>query len=277
MSFSDRRLTFPDPHTDIGRDLECSMPLPPEIRIHEAGFMDGSTPWRYQDVLSPFWRLYRNRRAGARIECGGASLPMHAGELMLIPELTRFSTDGDFRTGHLWIHFSLLPSPQVARRVMPIPGSAASRELSERLADGLGGSASRSPSLAHHAAMALVHLVLGEVRMTAQPVPLLFQKVIRALHDDPGHNWDNHALAKMSAMSTGHFIREFKRVIGVAPRHYLTGLRVRHAARMLTLTWRSLEEIADASGFANRHYFTRVFTRELGVPPAAYRRSARAS
>ena len=274
VSFCDNRLTFPDPHTAIGRDLARDVPLPPEIRIHEAGFMEGRPHWRYQNVRSPFWRLYRNRRSGARIVCAGKSLTMEPDALYLIPELTKFNTDGDFRVGHLWIHFSLLPPPQVPERVIRIAGSAASRDLAETLANGLGQDAPGSPGRMHHAAMALLHLALGEVGVTSRPRPALFQKVIQAMHENPGRHWRNDELAQLSAMSTGHFIRQFKSVMGVTPRHYLSGLRVRHAARLLTLTESSLEEIAEDAGFPNRSYFTRVFRKELGIPPATYRRSA---
>ena len=48
--------------------------------------------------------------------------------------------------------------------------------------------------------------------------------------------------------------------------------RVAWAARRLAFGDESIDAIALGAGFANRNYFTRVFTRHLGVPPAAYRR-----
>jgi AraC family transcriptional regulator, arabinose operon regulatory protein len=198
---------------------------------------------------------------------------MEAGDILLIPELTLFSTEGSFSAGHLWIHFSLAPSPGMAPQVIRLRGVRATRTLANSLAERIGQAGQQNHARVHHSAMALLHLALGEVNLPSERIPLLFQKVIRALHDDPGKKWDNEELARLSAMSAGHFIRQFKKVVGLPPRHYLTRLRMRHAARLLALTGHSIEEIAEASGFPNRHYFTRVFTSEINISPAAYRRS----
>ena len=47
------------------------------------------------------------------------------------------------------------------------------------------------------------------------------------------------------------------------------------AAQALLFTADSIETIAATSGFANRFYFSRVFTRQMGISPAAYRRAVR--
>jgi AraC family transcriptional regulator, arabinose operon regulatory protein len=199
---------------------------------------------------------------------------MEAGDILLIPELTCFSTEGSFSSGHLWIHFSLMPSPDLAPRVIRLRGTAATEALALALAERISHGGKDDNARVHHVALALLHLALAEVDLPSEQVPVLFRKVVRALHDDPGRKWDNEEMARLSAMSAGHFIRTFKKVMGLPPRHYLTRLRVRHAARLLAITAYSIEEIAEVSGFPNRHYFTRVFNSELKVAPAAYRRAA---
>ena len=51
--------------------------------------------------------------------------------------------------------------------------------------------------------------------------------------------------------------------------------RVAMAARDLLYGADSINAISLRHGFANRFHFTRVFTREMGTIPSAYRRSQR--
>ena len=61
------------------------------------------------------------------------------------------------------------------------------------------------------------------------------------------------------------------RTVVVTPAAYVTSARVRLARQQLALTSKSIEQIANATGFPNRHYFTRVFTRQVGCGPAEFR------
>ena len=42
------------------------------------------------------------------------------------------------------------------------------------------------------------------------------------------------------------------------------------------MTEDSIEQIAERNGFANRHYFTRVFTRTMKTGPGKFRSGTRA-
>ncbi len=48
--------------------------------------------------------------------------------------------------------------------------------------------------------------------------------------------------------------------------------RIREACRRLALSADSIEQVAEAAGFANRHHFSRVFKRFAGCGPAEFRR-----
>jgi AraC family L-rhamnose operon transcriptional activator RhaR len=63
--------------------------------------------------------------------------------------------------------------------------------------------------------------------------------------------------------------------VGQSPSHYIRERRVMLAAQQLLFSSASIDDIALATGFGNRFYFSRVFTRQLGVSPAAYRKTSR--
>jgi len=76
-------------------------------------------------------------------------------------------------------------------------------------------------------------------------------------------------------MSEDHFIRRFRECVGQSPAQYIQEQRVARAAQRLVFTTESIDAIAAATGFANRFYFSRVFTRHMGTSPAAYRNAPR--
>jgi LacI family transcriptional regulator len=54
-------------------------------------------------------------------------------------------------------------------------------------------------------------------------------------------------------------------------------VRIENAKMLLTQTDQTIENVARRSGFASVRYFGRAFRREVGITPAAYRRSQRVS
>ncbi|QSH40039.1 AraC family transcriptional regulator [Lentisphaerota bacterium ZTH] len=82
-------------------------------------------------------------------------------------------------------------------------------------------------------------------------------------------------LAQSSGMSINHYIRCFKRVLGMTPMRYMRKLVIRKAAEMLNYADLSLAEIARQLGFPDQHCFSRAFRRETSLPPGTFRRIQR--
>ncbi len=68
--------------------------------------------------------------------------------------------------------------------------------------------------------------------------------------------------------------RIFKEHIGCSMTKYKNRLRIAAAKRMLMSTASSIDEIAFATGFSDRFYFSRIFKATEGVTPSEYRRRA---
>lgn len=83
-------------------------------------------------------------------------------------------------------------------------------------------------------------------------------------------------LASESNMSTFHFARSFKKTTGHSPHKYLTTMRLEKAMTLLPQDI-PLAEVASESGFSDQAHFTRVFKKNVGVTPAAYRRKLKKS
>jgi AraC-like DNA-binding protein len=97
------------------------------------------------------------------------------------------------------------------------------------------------------------------------------------IEDNLAQAMDNRGLSRACGLSESHFIRVFRSVMGQTPAQYILDRRVAQAAQRLLYTRDSIEHIAEVCGFPNRSYFTRVFTRRNGTPPAAFRRKGSSS
>ena len=71
------------------------------------------------------------------------------------------------------------------------------------------------------------------------------------------------------------FIRSFKRVIKLTPMQYIVSLRIASAKRLLTDTDYNISQISSAVGYDNALYFSRLFSKHVGLSPSEYRRKNR--
>jgi AraC-like DNA-binding protein len=79
-------------------------------------------------------------------------------------------------------------------------------------------------------------------------------------------------LAAIVQLSTSHFFRAFRETFGRAPLAYIMQQRVLHAQALMLNSRRSIAEIALDCGMCDQPHFTRVFRRNVGLNPRAWRR-----
>jgi AraC-like DNA-binding protein len=93
------------------------------------------------------------------------------------------------------------------------------------------------------------------------------------MHGSPAHPWTVNELAEMVALSRSAFSARFTELVGEPPLTYLTRWRMLRATRLLKNEV-SVATIAESLGYASEAAFRKAFNREIGLPPAAYRRLA---
>ena len=69
-----------------------------------------------------------------------------------------------------------------------------------------------------------------------------------------------------------YFATWFRHVTGVSPHGYLARYRVQRAQALLLATHLTLDQVAEATGHANRSHLTRAFRRLMGTTPTRLRR-----
>jgi AraC-like DNA-binding protein len=91
------------------------------------------------------------------------------------------------------------------------------------------------------------------------------------IHQSPAHKWTISELAEAVALSRSAFSARFTELVGKPPMAYLTRWRMLRATRLLKNEVRT-ETIAEQLGYESEAAFRKAFKRELGVPPAQYRK-----
>ncbi|MHA6480363.1 helix-turn-helix domain-containing protein [Paenibacillus sp. strain BS8-2] len=91
---------------------------------------------------------------------------------------------------------------------------------------------------------------------------------IEAAYDQP---LQIQELAYRFGLSPVQLSRRYQRAYGSNPSEQLLRLRLWKACYLLTHTRFSLDAIAQRCGFANGFYLSRVFTKQRGMSPSAYR------
>ncbi len=80
-------------------------------------------------------------------------------------------------------------------------------------------------------------------------------------------------IAKEYFVNRAYFSRQFKRYMGLSPKEYQMLCRLEKAVTLLQETDYSVAEIAGRSGFSSQSLFAKMFYRQYGQTPGAYRRS----
>ena len=83
-------------------------------------------------------------------------------------------------------------------------------------------------------------------------------------------------VARVAAISPGHFIRQFEALFGVTPHQFRTRARLARAKRLLAAGHRSVTEVCMEVGFSSLGSFSDLFVRHVGVRPSVYQRRLRA-
>lgn len=79
-------------------------------------------------------------------------------------------------------------------------------------------------------------------------------------------------LAAMENLSVSRYNAVFKKLMGVSPTEYIIKMRISSASELLIGTDLPIKEIARLVGYADPHFFSRVFKSHKSVSPAEYRK-----
>ncbi|MDR1097842.1 MAG: helix-turn-helix domain-containing protein [Tannerella sp.] len=262
--------------------------------------------WEHKRLSFPFWRIYSNKQKGGFIEYKHQVYEMEPDTLYLIAPNTDYSSrlynhtipeDGYRLAGgrisettrkersdllkngaieHLFIHFTLgYPYDNVSAGIYPFRMNRYMEDKIKLVRSYLTRNVARFNFTIFLTLQSLICELLfkmGEEKWNDPVRDVRIAKVISHIENNIGEEFTNESLAGMANMATNAFSRLFKESTGDTLQHFIKKKRIRTACLLLLHSDKSIDEIAEETGFANRYHFTRIFGKITGFAPAGYRK-----
>lgn len=101
---------------------------------------------------------------------------------------------------------------------------------------------------------------------------LLSARAVHYMQENIHQNLSLEQIASYIKYSTSHFCTLFQKETGVSPINYFIRLKMQKACQYLEMTNRKINEVAALLGFEEPAYFTKMFTKMIGITPSQYRK-----
>jgi len=246
--------------------------------IHESGYQAALDDWNHQGVDSPFWRFYYNPKPGCHLLFQGRQITLEPRTAVLIPADTVFDCCGPKKACHFWLHFTTA-RPGVCIPAVPIVISVDDMlraMLTQLITTHREPLTELRDHRLHYLSAALLHTIFASLETESRPaLPERIVEVLALIVRAPHSKLTNPFLAERAGMSVERFIRSFREHTGQTPAAYVLTTRIRLAGEALALTDKTIDQIAVEFGFPNRHYFSRMFARQLSCGPSEFRQRQR--
>ena len=79
-------------------------------------------------------------------------------------------------------------------------------------------------------------------------------------------------IANFAGLSTSHFSTLFQKKTGYSPMNYFLQLKIQQACQSLDFSDMKINQISMSIGIEDPFYFSRIFSKTMGVSPTEYRR-----
>lgn len=236
--------------------------------------------------------IFMHCLAGAgRVEVGGASHAVSAGELVAIPAGAphAYAADAERPWTLRWFHLAGRDLPGLIA-ALGLSVAAPKRALADDatfadLFDEALGTLEAGYATAHllRASRALAHYLARAVWLARHPAdavaaPDARQRVARCIEHMRRHLDQPLRLAELAALagwSPSHFKARFQEHTGYGCIDYLIRLRIHSACQLLDTTALDVKTIAARVGYADPLWFSKAFKSVTGQPPSDYRDRAK--
>jgi AraC family transcriptional regulator len=259
--------------------------------------------WNYCDVQSPFSRLYLITEGEGFIFPNNQKTRLEPGFLYLVPSYVTCSYICPGSLFQYYLHFTsehceglnIYDLYPVIYKTESLPGDV---NLFERLLEinprielrvsdplqyqqksWLNKSASYDSMSQYMETTGIIFQLFSRFFITGEVTNKIpaesksrFKHILEFIQQNLENEITIRELACKAYLSSDHFTRIFKKLIGQTPLDYINLKRVEKAQLLLATTNLSLKEILEKTGFNSPSYFNRIFKKLTDCTPLGYRK-----
>ncbi len=246
------------------------------MQIRSTGHYRVPQGWRDGVRVKPFLELFWSVAGIGEFRHADSVWQLNSGEVFLyLPDdchrITALSETFDyywFTVDGPWVP-ALIESFSIVRG--PREAGLCPEQLFNRLAAEVRGIGRDAEFRAGAAAYEILSLAMNGAGSRNDSLVQRFKELVEHEYDDP--NLSMNSICRRLAIHRSTLTRQVTRQCGIPPQEYLTGFRLQTALRILKNEPNTpIKEVAEAAGFNDPNYFTKVFTHRLGKSPSDLRR-----
>ena len=98
-------------------------------------------------------------------------------------------------------------------------------------------------------------------------------KVINYIEQHSSENLKVKQIAAAFNLSEKHFITKFRKIMGISPKEYITHIRMKKAAELVTDNNIKMHEIAHILGYSDQYTFSKAFKKYYDESPSEFRKN----
>lgn len=272
------------------------------------GFIQLDSRWQYDQVISPFSRLYLITDGEGWVWHNGQKFTLKPGHLYLIPSFTysRYHCDQfleqyyisffdemreglsiyDLKSMRYEVEAQPLDYSLMARLLAQNPGRTIQqpnpKEYDNRPEVLSFNQPRPNQSMSQFVEtngilLQLFSRFLGVENEDDQQRAKGLHQLASVLQYIDGHLHDKLTVEQLAAkvhLHVDYFSRLFLSIVGVRPIDYIINKRLERAQLLIMTSPMALKEIAESVGIPSIYYFSRLFKRRFGIPPGQYRETA---
>tara|TARA_R110000796_G_scaffold22518_1_gene65188 strand:+ start:7000 stop:7869 length:870 start_codon:yes stop_codon:yes gene_type:complete len=275
-----------------------------KLALLNVGYAKLGPLWDYDDVISPFIRLYYITEGSAMVYHSNEAIELKPGHIYIIPSYTfgRYKCDEyheqyyiscleEIKNGYSIFNFSSFIFESKAnpmdlyyfKRLLELNPNRQLENNNPKVYDNrptLMDFEKRNEELSPSAYMethAILEILTSRfikdmnTQSTKSNVKKEFGMVLNYIHENLHENLTVKQLADFCHLNTDYFSRVFNESFGMRPNKYIQSKRIERAQLLLLSTNNSLKQIAEKVGLENLSYFNRIFKGHTGVTPGIFR------
>lgn len=252
------------------------------LKIVKTGFSACTKAWTTRHEMTvPFFRVYYVESGSASVRIKSVCYKLLPGNIYFIPGVYPFLNECKREMKVYWLH-ALPLDPRLEsiineiREVRHWPFDVF--DFHKEIILSLGTSdfdKSYTKYLELQAFLSCVTAKIASLNVGQCGFPQFPSSIRKATGYMNSHYRENPPLSKIAAaacLAPVYFHRLFRKHYGTTPHAYMEKKRMQSAQLLLALTNKTIEEIAEASGYENAFYFSKVFKKHFKTSPGKARK-----